>query len=143
MEEGVAEFLTTLPADSDHPFITHMPKKWQLVAWAIVMDRQGHQLPHIHPAAWISGVYYVQLPSLMQGDGNGHAGWIEFGRPQSDFKSKAEPEIRIFRPEEGLMFLFPSYLYHETIPYESDENRISVAFDVLPADDDYKPPTNL
>ena len=30
------------------------------------------------------------------------------------------------------MMLFPSYVFHKTIPFESDQTRISVAFDVLP-----------
>ena len=29
------------------------------------------------------------------------------------------------------MVLFPSYFYHRTLPFESDEVRISIAFDVL------------
>ena len=32
------------------------------------------------------------------------------------------------------MLLFPSYLYHHTIPFESAGTRISIAFDVLPSD---------
>ena len=35
------------------------------------------------------------------------------------------------RPEEGLIVLFPSFFFHRTIPFESAEERISVAFDVL------------
>jgi hypothetical protein len=31
------------------------------------------------------------------------------------------------------MLLFPSYVYHRTIPFESGEDRISFAFDVVPA----------
>jgi hypothetical protein len=37
----------------------------------------------------------------------------------------------LIRPEEGLMVLFPSYFYHGTVPLESDEVRISIAFDVI------------
>jgi hypothetical protein len=37
------------------------------------------------------------------------------------------------RPVEGLLVLFPSYLYHRTIPFEGDAPRISVAFDFVPA----------
>ena len=32
----------------------------------------------------------------------------------------------------GDMVLFPSYLYHRTLPFESDAERICVAFDVIP-----------
>ena len=60
------------------------------------------------------------------------AGWIAFGRPPDHFHTRAAPETRLFRPEEGLMLLFPSYFYHHTVPLAGDETRISVAFDVLP-----------
>ncbi len=40
--------------------------------------------------------------------------------------------MEAFRPEEGLMMVFPSYFYHRTIPFEAAEHRISIAFDVLP-----------
>jgi hypothetical protein len=36
----------------------------------------------------------------------------------------------MIRPEEGLMLLFPSYMYHRTIPFAGDGTRISIAFDV-------------
>jgi hypothetical protein len=32
----------------------------------------------------------------------------------------------------GSLVLFPSSLMHYTIPFESDENRIVLAFDVVP-----------
>ncbi|HIC58540.1 MAG TPA: hypothetical protein EYO71_00460, partial [Rhodospirillales bacterium] len=28
--------------------------------------------------------------------------------------------------------LFPSYFYHQTIPFHTDEARISIAFDLIP-----------
>ena len=31
-----------------------------------------------------------------------------------------------------MMLLFPSYLYHGTLPYPGPEERISISFDVLP-----------
>ena len=30
------------------------------------------------------------------------------------------------------MLLFPSYIYHRTVPFEGAETRISIAFDVVP-----------
>jgi hypothetical protein len=35
-------------------------------------------------------------------------------------------------PRAGRMLLFPSYVYHHTIPFHDSENRISFAFDVVP-----------
>ncbi len=33
------------------------------------------------------------------------------------------------------MFLFPSYFYHRTVPFENEQNRISIAFDIMPVTD--------
>lgn len=96
------------------------------------MERQGHQLPHTHPDAWISGVYYPKLPQIVNGPGEQHAGWIEFGRPLAEYLGAIEPEVMAVQPREGLLVLFPSYFYHRTIPFDTDEERISVAFDVVP-----------
>ena len=37
-----------------------------------------------------------------------------------------------FNIEEGDIILFPSSVFHKTVPFESEENRITLAFDVKP-----------
>lgn len=82
----------------------------------------------MHPSSWLSGVYYVAVPDAA--DANDQAGWIELGRPEERFELAAE--VRTYRPEAGLMVLFPSFI--RTIPFQSRRKRISIAFDV-PRDD--------
>ena len=130
---AVEQYSRTLDCPPDHPVLLAKLAQWRLQSWAVVMDTQGHQMPHIHPAAWLSGVYYVRIP-VHENPREPHAGWIEFGRPQDNMFAKAEPEVRLYRPKEGLMLLFPSYLYHMTVPIETKEQRISIAFDVVPKD---------
>jgi uncharacterized protein (TIGR02466 family) len=96
-----------------------------------VLGAQGHQASHMHRAAWISGVYYAKLPDVMHSGVTGNAGWIEFCRPPDEFNCKATHDVHLIEPKEGLMVLFPSYLYHRTIPFESEDLRISIAFDLL------------
>jgi len=36
------------------------------------------------------------------------------------------------RPEVGLLVLFPSYFWHGTLPFHSEQLRLTVAFDVVP-----------
>jgi hypothetical protein len=41
--------------------------------------------------------------------------------------------VRSIRPRVGWVALFPSYLYHHTVPTGVEGTRVSVAADVLPA----------
>ncbi|MDA0305992.1 MAG: tetratricopeptide repeat protein [Proteobacteria bacterium] len=122
------------PPDPGHPYLATRPEKMSLNVWGVAMDSQGHQLAHIHPSAWLSGVYYPRLPSVIGEDGADHRGWIEFGRAPDDFHALKVPDVKLIRPQEGLLILFPSYFYHRTIPFEADNVRISIAFDVLARD---------
>ena len=125
---AVDQYRRDHPIDPKHPFLHRAPDRFGLNIWAIILQQAGHQVPHIHPGAWLSGVYYPKLP-LVIGD-NSQAGWIEFGRPPENYTGDTEPNVIMIRPEEGLMLLFPSYMYHRTIPFAGDGTRISVAFDV-------------
>ena len=97
------------------------------------MEGQGYQIPHIHPAAWLSGVYYARVPDFIAEGAAEQAGWIEFGRPPDHFHNRCRPETRAIRPQEGLMILFPSYFYHRTIPFRDSGVRVSIAFDLIAA----------
>jgi Flp pilus assembly protein TadD len=129
--EATHRYLEDLNLPADHPFPGRVPQDPRLAMWAVVMETEGHQLPHIHPAAWLSGVYYVSLPSTMGGGDGAHEGWIEFGLPPDELQGTENPAQTVFEPREGQMFLFPSYFYHRTIPFSGDERRICIAFDVL------------
>lgn len=125
---AVDQYRLDHPVDSKHPFLHRAPDRFGLNIWAVILQQAGHQIPHIHPGAWLSGVYYPKLPPVV-GD-NSQAGWIEFGRPPEIYTGDIEPDVIMIRPEEGLMLLFPSYMYHRTIPFAGDGTRISIAFDV-------------
>lgn len=129
---AVEDYLRSLPTELTHPYLARSLSQWRLSVWGVVLRAQGHQVPHVHPDGWVSGVYYVKLPKIVETNEPGHAGWIEFGQPPAEFHHAAKPNVRAIRPEEGLMILFPSYFYHRTVPFSGDEERISVAFDVLP-----------
>ncbi len=133
VEDAVREYRHAQPADAAHPFLANPPRRWSLQIWGNVYNRTGVQQPHIHPG-WLSGVYYVRVPAETHDPDRHQAGWIGFGRLPSNFRCAVEPETRAFRPEEGLMFLFPSYFYHHTMPSESADTRISIAFDVQAED---------
>jgi len=128
---AVDDYLARLQAPPGHPFPGSVPRPHRLTMWAVVMDTEGHQLPHIHPAAWLSGVYYVELPETLGRGGEDVAGWIEFGLAPDELRTSDQAAVRLFQPAEGRMYLFPSFLYHRTIPFGGDARRISIAFDLL------------
>ncbi len=134
IRDSVEGYQRSLPADLPDPFLANPPQRWRLSGWGVVMEAQGHQIPHIHPSAWLSGVYYVQLPDIVSMPGQRQAGWIEFGRPPEHIHCTVEPDVKAVQPEEGLMLSFPSYFYHRTVPFKTAGKRISIAFDVLPED---------
>jgi tetratricopeptide (TPR) repeat protein len=132
IDGAVTGYLRALPLDPSHPYLAHRPSGFKFMMWSVVMDSQGHQLPHMHPDGWVSGVYYVKLPGVMHASTGGQDGWIEFGRPLRELTGSLQPAVKTLRPEEGALVLFPSYFYHQTIPFESTEQRICIAFDAVP-----------
>jgi uncharacterized protein (TIGR02466 family) len=134
VNKAVAAYIERHGADGTHPFLTDPPKDWRLTVWAVVMRMMGHQVAHIHPVAWLSGVYYARLPSILDEENPGREGWLEFGEPQPDLKPQRQNPIDFFQPKLGRLFLFPSYFYHRTVPFEAAETRISIAFDILRKD---------
>ena len=118
-----------LGTDPSHPYIANLPASWELSAWTTILSSQGYQEGHIHPSGWLSGVYYVQLPQALARGRATCAGWIEFGRAPFYHACTQQAEPRRIEPEEGLLVLFPSYFFHNTVPFDGDEQRITIAFD--------------
>tara|TARA_A100001037_G_scaffold56528_1_gene48788 strand:- start:167 stop:1489 length:1323 start_codon:yes stop_codon:yes gene_type:complete len=114
------------------PFLANPAPRTELIGWATAMRAQGHQSAHIHPASWLSAVYYVRVPDLVRRGDNAHKGWIEFGQPPEHYPITKESDVTFIEPVEGKLILFPSYVYHRTMPYEDDALRISIAFDFDP-----------
>jgi len=129
--EALDEYLEAINKDTSHTYPPLIPNLTKIDIWGTVLGAQGHQTSHMHRAAWVSGVYYAKLPDVMHHGGSGNAGWIEFCRPPDQFVCKETHEVKMIEPKEGLLILFPSYIYHRTIPFESTDNRISIAFDLL------------
>ncbi len=100
-------------------------------AWSVRLRPGGFHANHVHPRGWISSAFYVALPSVVE-DAAAQAGWLKFGQPGPPTLPALAPE-HFVRPEPGLLVLFPSHLWHGTVPFGGDEPRLSIAFDVVPA----------
>jgi tetratricopeptide (TPR) repeat protein len=109
-------------------FIKKWPKTSNINAWYIRMLKNGHQKAHIHPAGWVSGVLYLKtVESPVE-----HEGAIEFGLHGYGYPVKSEDYPRqIYQPNNGDLILFPSSLFHKTIPVIKDVERCVIAFDFL------------
>jgi uncharacterized protein (TIGR02466 family) len=85
---------------------------------------------HVHPLGWISSAYYVQVPDEVS-KSETHDGGIKFGEPDINIGWKGIAKRKI-QPKAGRLVLFPSYMWHGTMPFESNDPRMTVAFDVVP-----------
>ena len=124
--------LRDLPNRPGDPFVAAPPTDSRLQSWGVKMWSQGYQVPHVHYKAWLSGVYYAQLPQAVEDPTADHEGWIQFGQAPDHFYSRSTPPIRLIKPAEGMMITFPSYYWHRTLAFTSEQERISIAFDVIP-----------
>ncbi|WOJ97536.1 putative 2OG-Fe(II) oxygenase [Congregibacter brevis] len=136
LQLAIAQALQTLPTDEDHPFWCrnsrpNVARDLRMAgAWSVRLRDQGYHANHIHPEGWISSALYVSLPNEVQ-QGEGTEGHIQFGRPMRELGLDLAPR-RIVKPVVGTLVLFPSYMWHGTLPFHSDQSRITVAFDLLP-----------
>jgi Putative 2OG-Fe(II) oxygenase len=89
----------------------------------------GFHISHMHPEGWLSSALYIDLPLEV---GSGDAGALAFGVPDAALGLNLGPR-RIVRPKPGQLVVFPSYFWHGTTSFESDADRLTVAFDALPA----------
>jgi tetratricopeptide (TPR) repeat protein len=118
----------------ENDFIKYFPKNIEFYSsWYIKMQNGGHLTSHIHEKGWLSGAIYLSIPKHTK---NNNEGAIElsidgdnYPRLHNRFSKKIIPLM------VGDILLFPSSVFHRTIPFNSDEERICIAFDIKP---DYK-----
>jgi tetratricopeptide (TPR) repeat protein len=98
--------------------------------WSVRLHRDGYHTSHVHPRGWISSACYIQLPDCMRARHTAE-GILSFGAPGMLTTPSLPAELSV-RPEVGLLVLFPSYFWHGTLPFHSEEPRLTVAFDAVP-----------
>jgi tetratricopeptide (TPR) repeat protein len=99
-------------------------------SWSVRLRTMGHHANHVHPRGWISSACYVELPDIMN-DARREDGVLTFGQP-SIITTPALGAEHVVRPEVGMLVLFPSYFWHGTVPFSSEQARLTVAFDAVP-----------
>jgi len=125
-------FVAGLPDMPGHPFVGRKGAKMEWSgSWSVRLRDGGFHTDHIHPKGWISGVYYVDTPDCLA-DEDSKPGWIKFGEYTRPI-GPSLPWEKAVRPRPGLLVLFPSYMWHGTLPTTGGQQRLTVAFDIAPA----------
>ncbi len=117
-------------AGSDDEIIRLFPKQLEFASsWYLRMKQGGYLTSHIHEEGWISGCVYLQLPDKQ----SGHEGSFEYGTDGDDYPRLHDGfPSQIVDQAVGDLVLFPSSLFHRTLPFYSDQERVCVAFDIKP-----------
>jgi uncharacterized protein (TIGR02466 family) len=127
----VEDYIGRFPVNGEHPLFMRRSDSFEFSAsWSVRLANCGYHTMHTHPLGWISSAYYVQVPQAVS-VGDEHGGGIKFGEPDIDIGEAGEARLKI-QPSAGRLVLFPSYMWHGTVPFESDEPRMTTPFDVVP-----------
>ena len=103
--------------------------------WMNINPTGASNKAHMHPGSHLSAAFWIKLPK--------DSGGISFQNGLSFncfnelmvYSNEFKEEMKLFQnyalfPGEGAMVLFPSSLYHYVEPNKSDEDRISVSFNL-------------
>lgn len=116
----------------DEKIIKNWPKKYNIFGWLIEIKRGGSLSSHMHNEGWLSSSIYLSIPDKINNDD----GNIKFSLDGANFPKLKNPHEKptIIDINKGDMVSFPSSLFHSTIPFQSQKSRVTLAFDVIPAD---------
>ena len=102
--------------------------------WANINYPGCFNRPHIHPNSLFSGVYYVTAPknsgNFMIYDPRPGVQMAMPNRKEGKLPTELWREVH-YEPVAGRCIMFPSWLWHEVKPNESNDTRISVSFNFL------------
>lgn len=119
----------TLHKESKEGLITHWPAEYDLLGWLIALKSGGELGAHIHETGWISGTVYINVPPKLKPDSGNLV--VAFG-DEKDTTNTHRNTKKSVDVTTGNLVLFPASLTHYTVPFESEEERICIAFDVIP-----------
>ena len=97
----------------------HRSRAVEIAAWAAVLDGEGNQQPHVHIDGYLSGCYYVTIPEEIADRRQWSRRCVilaaskRAGR-REELGLKAASRRAQSSRKEGMMVLFPAYLYHAT-----------------------------
>ena len=115
--------------ESNEGFIKNWPSKYKIYGWLVSMKSGGNIEPHIHETGWVSGSIYINVPPDLKSDEGNLVVCLNDEILDDSIIERKSNSINV---STGSLCLFPSSLLHYTIPFESTEERIVLAFDMIP-----------
>lgn len=106
--------------------------------WVNINRRGGYNVEHVHPGAFLSGVYYVNIDPqsnpapitfLRHSDWIMNHGVYFYDSVSGEKPPFIEHQVEL-SPRTGALLLFPSHLPHRVEPNQSDSDRVSISFNV-------------
>jgi len=113
--------------NSKDGLIKKWPTEYSLYGWLISMKSGGKLKPHIHDNGWLSGSLYINVPPKSKAESGNLVVSLGEEKDATDTRINVEKTINVVT---GSLVLFPASLTHYTIPFEAEEERIVLAFDV-------------
>jgi len=115
--------------DSEEGFIKNWPASYTLGGWLVCMQSGGNLTAHIHDTGWITGSVYINVPPKSEVDSGNLVLRLSDQEPVVGVENSQETSLDV---QTGNLCFFPSSLHHYTVPFEEEESRIVLAFDVIP-----------
>jgi hypothetical protein len=127
-EDFVNAVISVIPRRKDKPF-----KNPKLYSWVNINKKNNYNTRHVHldTRMFLSGVYYAKVPE--------NSGNIRFYDPRGPLMQAMSDHDYFYDgfayqyliPKDDMIIFFPSWLEHDVEPNNSDEDRISIAFNIF------------
>jgi len=114
---------------SEEGFIKNWPTSYKIKGWLVCMQRGGKLAPHMHDSGWITGSIYINVPPKSETNSGNLVLCLS---DQEHVPEVEKSQKSIIDVVTGSLCLFPSSLHHYTVPFQEKEERIVLAFDVIP-----------
>lgn len=101
-------------------------------AWSVKLYPGGYHSNHVHQQGWISSACHIR--ENMSGETANEdpkAGWMKFGEPGPVCKPELPADFYL-KPKRGHIVFFPSYVWHGTVSFDGEGDRLTVAADLIP-----------
>jgi len=95
-------------------------------SWTVLYSKGNFQCPHYHRTPAFSGVYFAAVPENLKEP----SGALVFHNPVFGSTLHGYDTTKVFMPKEGDLVIFPSWFIHEVYPFDIDQYRLSIVFDV-------------